>query len=220
MEQTGKVRQITKKDAKGIDPTKVAYFTLNDGTVFIVKDNMSQENQQVQEQNVVEQEQVQTSENEQINNNIQTQSQNTQEVAQGESNFAYNVSSEGENIQQSGFNAQLINAGIVGQTQIQGQRRQLYKLIEAIPVRFSDVQGVQFMNQSTNIQLNLQQYNNDTYVVEKSNRDYSSNYQINTQSSAKCGKCGKIIEAKCCCPIGNPALREEMEIVNPEMVQK
>ena len=25
---------------------------------------------------------------------------------------------------------------------------------------------------------------------------------------------------KCCCPIGNPALREEMEIVSPETAKK
>ena len=42
MKQGEKVRQITKKEAKEIDPTKVAYFTLSDGTVFIVKDNINQ----------------------------------------------------------------------------------------------------------------------------------------------------------------------------------
>lgn len=87
------------------------------------------------------------------------------------------------------MNAKLVNAQVFTQSQIQGQgqgqRRQLYKLIEAIPVRFCDIQGVQFMNQTNNIQLNLQQYNNDTYVVEKSQRENSSNFQINTLSSEK-----------------------------------
>ena len=204
MEQEGKVRQITKNEAKEIDPKKVAYFTLNDGTVFIVKDNVNQ-----QSQNVQEQEQIQTT----SENNIQTQSQNTQEVQQIESNYAYNVLGEGENM-----NARLVNARIVGQ--VQGQRRQLYKLIEAIPVRFTDVQGIHFMNQSNNIQLNLQQYNNETYVVEKSNRDVSSSYQVNTLSSGKVCTCGGKIETKCCCPIGNPAMREKYEIINPEEAEK
>ena len=204
MEQPEKVRQISKTEAKEIDPSQVAYFTLNDGTVIIVKDNINQEK------------------SDQIQNTIQTQSQNTQEV-QLDSNMAYNISSEGENLHQiSGahMNGKLISATYIGQNQIQGQRRQLYKLIEAIPVRFCDVQGMHFMNQSNNIQLNLQQYNNDTYIVERSNRDVSSNYQINTQSSGKFCSCGGRIERQCCCPIGNPALREEMEIVNPEDVKK
>ena len=45
MKEANKVRQISKKEAKQIDPTKVAYFTLNDGTVFIVKDNIKKEKQ-------------------------------------------------------------------------------------------------------------------------------------------------------------------------------
>ena len=235
MEQPGKVRQISKKEAKEIDPKKVAYFTLNDGTVFIVKDNLA-ESQNLQEQNISQtqqiqteqqQEQIQTSSQNEVNN-IQTQSQNTQEVPQFESNFGYNISSEGENLQQNSginMNAKLVNAQVFTQSQIQGQgqgqRRQLYKLIEAIPVRFCDIQGVQFMNQTNNIQLNLQQYNNDTYVVEKSQRENSSNFQINTLSSEKKCNCKSQVkqEVKCCCPIGNPELREEMEIVSPEIAE-
>ena len=236
MEQPGKVRQISKKEAKEIDPKKVAYFTLNDGTVFIVKDNLA-ESQNLKEQNISQTQQIQTEQQqEQIQttsqnevNNIQTQSQNTQEVPQFESNFGYNISSEGENLQQNSginMNAKLVNAQVFTQSQIQGQgqgqRRQLYKLIEAIPVRFCDIQGVQFMNQTNNIQLNLQQYNNDTYVVEKSQRENSSNFQINTLSSEKKCNCKSQVkqEVKCCCPIGNPALREEMEIVSPEIAEK
>lgn len=236
MDQPGKVRQISKKEAKEIDPKKVAYFTLNDGTVFIVKDNLA-ESQNLPEQNISQTQQIQTeqqkeliqttSQNDQMVNIIQTQSQNTQEVPQLESNFGYNISSEGENQQQNSginMNAKLVNAQVFtqGQIQGQGQRRQLYKLIEAIPVRFCDIQGVQFMNQTNNIQLNLQQYNNDTYVVEKSQRENSSNFQINTLSSEKKCNCKSQVkqEVKCCCPIGNPSLREEMEIVSPEIAEK
>lgn len=236
MDQPGKVRQISKKEAKEIDPKKVAYFTLNDGTVFIVKDNLA-ESQNLPEQNIAQTQQIQTeqqkeliqttSQNDQMVNIIQTQSQNTQEVPQLESNFGYNISSEGENLQQNSginMNAKLVNAQVFtqGQIQGQGQRRQLYKLIEAIPVRFCDIQGVQFMNQANNIQLNLQQYNNDTYVVEKSQRENSSNFQINTLSSEKKCNCKSQVkqEVKCCCPIGNPSLREEMEIVSPEIAEK
>ena len=236
MDQPGKVRQISKKEAKEIDPKKVAYFTLNDGTVFIVKDNLA-ESQNLPEQNISQTQQIQTeqqkeliqttSQNDQMVNIIQTQSQNTQEVPQLESNFGYNISSEGENLQQNSginMNAKLVNAQVFtqGQIQGQGQRRQLYKLIEAIPVRFCDIQGVQFMNQTNNIQLNLQQYNNDTYVVEKSQRENSSNFQINTLSSEKKCNCKSQVkqEVKCCCPIGNPSLREGMEIVSPEIAEK
>ena len=232
MDQPGKVRQISKKEAKEIDPKKVAYFTLNDGTVFIVKDNLA-ESQNLQEQSNFqtqqiqpeqEQEQIQTTSQNEMINNIQTQSQNTQEVHQVESNFGYNISSEGENFQQNSginMNAKIVNAQVYTQGQFQGQRRQLYKLIEAIPVRFCDVQGVQFMNQTNNIQVNLQSYNNDTFVVEKSLRN-SSNYQINTQSSGKKCSCKSEVkqEVKCCCPIGNPALRNKMEIVRPEIAEK
>ena len=232
MKEEGKVRQITKKEAKQIDPTKVAYFTLNDGTVFIVKDNMK-EKQNIEGKNIITentniqkgQEQIQIANED----NIQTDSQNNQEGLQFDSNIGYNISSEGENIQQNScckMNAKLINAQIIGKNQLNQQfpRRQLYKLIEAIPVRFCDVQGVQFMNQTNNCQINLQKFNNDTYIVDRSTGDNFSNYQANTNTH--CSMTGKVcncpgrIEKECCCPIGNPALREEMEIVSPEYVEQ
>jgi len=199
MEEASKVRQISKKEAKQIDPTKVAYFTLNDGTVIIVKDNINKQNEgQIQL----------TTENDQVN--IQTQSQNTQEVQ---------ITHESPNIQNYYCNAKLINARIITQTNFgqQGQKKQMYKLIEAIPVRFCDVQGTQLMNQSTHSQINLQQYNNDTYVVEN---NYSTNYQNNTQNSGMKCSCGKKMQMKCCCPIGNPMIRKELEIVSPEYVEQ
>ena len=173
MSEEGKVRQITKTEAKEIDPKKVAYFTLNDGTVFIVKDNINQENTQIQKEQI-------TTENDQVN--MQTQNTNIQQ----ESNYKYYIANQGETIQQNQgyFNARLITAKIIGNNSLnlnQGSKRQLYKLIEAVPVRFYDVQGTQFINQSNNSQINLQQYNNDTYIVQKATKE--SNYQINTQSS-------------------------------------
>ena len=216
MSEPGKVRQISKTEAQHIDPKKVAYFTLNDGTVFVVKDNINQENVQTQQEQI-------TTENDQVN--IQTQNTNIQQVPQQDSNYKYYISTQAENIQQypSYYNAKLINAKIIDNNSInvnQGQKRQLYKLIEAIPVRFYDVQGVQFMNQSTNSQINLQQYNNDTYVVEKSTKEKIANNQINVQNYGKQCNCGVKIEKKCCCPIGCPEMRKDMEIVSPEYFEK
>ena len=212
MSEEGKVRQITKTEAKEIDPKKVAYFTLNDGTVFIVKDNINQENTQIQQEQI-------TTENDQVN--MQTQNTNIQQ----ESNYKYYIANQGETIQQNQgyFNARLISAKIIGNNSLnlnQGSKRQLYKLIEAVPVRFYDVQGTQFINQSNNSQINLQQYNNDTYIVQKSTKE--SNYQINTQSSGNqctCA-CRTKQEKKCCCPLGCPEMNEEYEIVSKEYFEQ
>ena len=212
MSEEGKVRQITKTEAKEIDPKKVAYFTLNDGTVFIVKDNINQENTQIQQEQI-------TTENDKVN--MQTQNTNIQQ----ESNYKYYIANQGETIQQNQgyFNARLISAKIIGNNSLnlnQGSKRQLYKLIEAVPVRFYDVQGTQFINQSNNSQINLQQYNNDTYIVQKSTKE--SNYQINTQSSGNqctCA-CGTKQEKKCCCPLGCPEMNEEYEIVSKEYFEQ
>lgn len=202
MTEPNKVRQISKTEAKNIDPKKVAYFTLSDGTVFIVKDNINLENSQFQQEEIPE-------ENEQIN--IQQQPQTINQIQQQNIYF----SNGAENVQQNSgyYNAKLISAKIIGNNVFnvnQGQKRQLYKLIEAIPVRFYDVQEEQYMNQTNNRQINLQQINNNTYIAKEN----SSNYQINTQTSAnqcncKCS-CGGKIETKCCCPIvrktSNPLL--------------
>ena len=212
MSEEGKVRQITKTEAKEIDPKKVAYFTLNDGTVFIVKDNINQENTQIRQEQI-------TTENDQVN--MQTQNTNIQQ----ESNYKYYIANQGETIQQNQgyFNARLISAKIIGNNSLnlnQGSKRQLYKLIEAVPVRFYDVQGTQFINQSNNSQINLQQYNNDTYIVQKATKE--SNYQINTQSSGnQCTcVCGTKQEKKCCCPLGCPEMNEEYEIVSKEYFEQ
>lgn len=219
MSEEGQVRQITKTEAKQIDPKKVAYFTLNDGTVFIVKDNINQENIQPQ----IQQEQI-TTENDQVN--IQTQNSNVQQIPQQQDNYKYYIATQGENMQQSQgfFNAKLINARIIGNNSLnlnQGPKRQLYKLIEAIPVRFYDVQETQFINQNTNTQINLQQYNNDTYIVEKSTKESKENNQINIQSSANQCNCNcEKNEKKCCCPLGCPEMREDYEIVSKEYFEQ
>ena len=220
MSESGKVRQITKIDAKQIDPKKVAYFTLNDGTVFIVKDNLTQENVQIPQEQI-------TTESDQVN--IQTQQSNIPQVPQQESNYKYYISSGSENVQMNSpyFNAKLINARIIGNNQInfgQGKKRQLYKLIEAIPVRFYDEQEMQYMNQSTNSQNILQQNNNNTNMVEKTEEENIEKNQINTQSvekicNCKCN-CEKNEEKKCCCPIGCPEMRENMEIVSEEYYEQ
>ena len=212
MSEEGQVRQISKTEAKQIDPKQVAYFTLNDGTVFIVKDNINQENTQIRQEQI-------TTENDQVN--MQTQNTNIQQ----ESNYKYYIANQGETIQQNQgyFNARLISAKIIGNNSLnlnQGSKRQLYKLIEAVPVRFYDVQGTQFINQSNNSQINLQQYNNDTYIVQKATKE--SNYQINTQSSGnQCTcVCGTKQEKKCCCPLGCPEMNEEYEIVSKEYFEQ
>ena len=111
------------------------------------------------------------------------------------------------------MNAHLINAQPVTVSQIVGHKRQLYKLIEAIPVRFLDMQGVQLMNQSDNTQINLQQYNNDTYILEKSNRDASSNIQINTQSSGSDYNNTINNKLKCTCHLGKEQFLTKKEML-------
>ena len=176
------------------------------------EDNINQENTQIRQEQI-------TTENDQVN--MQTQNTNIQQ----ESNYKYYIANQGETIQQNQgyFNARLISAKIIGNNSLnlnQGSKRQLYKLIEAVPVRFYDVQGTQFINQSNNSQINLQQYNNDTYIVQKATKE--SNYQINTQSSGnQCTcVCGTKQEKKCCCPLGCPEMNEEYEIVSKEYFEQ
>ena len=60
----------------------------------------------------------------------------------------------------------LSNAQTFQQGQGQMKKRQLYKLVEAIPVRLSDIYGKQFINQNTNSQVYFQQNNTNTYMAE------------------------------------------------------
>ena len=83
-----------------------------------------------------------------------------------------------------------------------GTRNQLYKLVEAIPVRFCEIEGAFLVNQNTNLQLDFQQYNNDTYLMNNTNSDNYSNYQINTQSSGSDYNNTINNELKCICHLG------------------
>ena len=227
MENIEKVRYISKQEASDIDAKKIAYLTLNDGTVLILKSDSEPDLQQENEI-IEEEEQNQEQEKERIISSIQDTDQihsnhniNEEDIHQQISSVGYNLSSEEEKTQKisdnnnivcnCNINNQIINNYIGGKYFVErkGIKRQLYKLVEAIPVRFCDIEGVQLINQNTNLQLNLRQYNNDTYVIERSNRDTSSNYQINTQSSGneyidkKIEISGNNIEQKCtCCNCG------------------
>lgn len=68
-------------------------------------------------------------------------------------------------------------------------KRQFYKLIEAVPIEFEDIYGNLLLNQKNknNMVLNLQQYNYNTYIVEKSrskkqniNQAKEQNYKART----------------------------------------
>ena len=83
------------------------------------------------------------------------------------------------------------------------------------------MQETQFINQNTNTQINLQQYNNDTYIVEKSTKESKENNQINIQSSANQCNCNcEKNEKNCCCPLGCPEMREDYEIVSKEYFEQ
>ena len=58
-EEEGKVRHISQQEAREIDATKVAYFTLNDGTVLLVKNDDNPEPQEILQENQRQQPQQQ-----------------------------------------------------------------------------------------------------------------------------------------------------------------
>ena len=60
----------------------------------------------------------------------------------------------------------LSNEQTFQQGQGQMKKKQLYKLVEAIPVRLSDIGGKQFINQNTNSQVYFQQNKTNTYITE------------------------------------------------------
>ena len=72
------------------------------------------------------------------------------------------------------------------QTQMLPKRRQLYKLIEAVPVKVS---GMNLVNKNTNTKLNLVNTNSYTYLVENNNTNrstFNSNqYQTYTQTQKR-----------------------------------
>jgi hypothetical protein len=92
-----------------------------------------------------------------------------------------------------GFNGQLYKAQNLqnysqSQTQLLPKRRQLYKLIEAVPIKVS---GMNLVNINTNTKLNLVNSNSYTYLVEKNNTNnnrstFNSNqYKTYTQTQKR-----------------------------------
>ena len=69
----------------------------------------------------------------------------------------------GNQINQLGLN----NYSYYGNQAFSQGRRQLYKLITAIPVKLDDLKGVKLMNQKDNTQILLSQYDSNTYMVGK-----------------------------------------------------
>ena len=204
MENKENIHYISRQDIQEIDPSKVAYMTLSDGSVFLIQDNSELNHQQ--ESKTIESKQINT----ENNNNICNCNNYNRKINSNKGQFF---------------------------VEQKGTRNELYKLVEAIPVRFCDIEGAFLVNQNTNLQLNFQQYNNDTYLINNTNSDNYSNYQINTQSSGsdynntinnklKCtchlGKEQFLTkkEMKCCCPIGNPEMRNKLEIVVPDIVKQ
>lgn len=62
------------------------------------------------------------------------------------------------------------------------KRKKLFKLIEAVPIIFTDI-GKQYMNQNINTQINLEQSNNNTFVVENYRlQNMKQNMGINYQN--------------------------------------
>ena len=130
----------------------------------------------------------------QMNSNLvsgnQTQIENEQVILQPGDNYGFYVSGQGRSrfkknrkqLKCTCNQIPLIDGEILGnqinqfginnyshygtQTFHQG-RRQLYKLITAVPVKLNDLKGVKLMNQKDNTQIHLRQYNSNTYMVGK-----------------------------------------------------
>ena len=89
------------------------------------------------------------------------------QMPQGYLNYNANII----NAQEAGYQMNQLGLNVLrpfgNQMYLQGQtpRRQLYKLVTAIPVKLSDVRGVRLMEQKTNSQIQLHSFNSNTYVV-------------------------------------------------------
>lgn len=135
------------------------------------------------------------------------------------------------NISQGYYNAQLIDAQI-GQKYIisqlglknlalsgpqfcqQGQirRRQLYKLVEAYPIRINDI----MRNQNTNVQINSQQYNSNTYLTEQSRyQNMKQKMEMNMNSQEQINQ-NNIIQNK---TVQNVSLNQRIEANNHRFEQ-
>ena len=286
MEDNEKIHYISQKEANEIDISKLAYLTLNDGTVLLVNNDSNKNNSQ---KNIIiddlQFEEINNSEGEESEQNNEEEKQQNQEdnEEQIQSEYRHYIQNNNEELNyssqgQSKYNQEIFenkpylcncnnnNKQIISSNtennynnliDKQEPKNYKYKIIEAIPVKFCYIEDAHLVNQNTNNQTNSQHYNNNTYVVERSKRDTFSNYQI-TQSSRnsneenmnifkinkelKCNcplgkrqfskkeeiknnefKCNcpkREGQMECCCPIGNPKMREIMNIASPEVAQQ
>lgn len=179
------------------------------------QDNNYFSNQYQQQSQIQTQKQILTGSKNQYQMNAEYNSnrqyKENREILQPGNNYGYYVSGVNRNISQKQYqtqkctcnhnmaqghyNAHLINAQI-GQKYLisqlglknlalsgpqffqQGQiRRKLYKLVEAYPIRIR--------NQNTDIQINSQQYNSNSYLIEKSNQNMKHKLEMNMNSQEK-----------------------------------
>ena len=245
MKNEEKIHYISQKEAHNIDTSKVAYLTLNDGTVLLINDDSSQnysqkniiiddlqceeinnseedkynqndeeEKQQNQEDENKEQINYTQNDNEELNYAFQEQSENNQETYENK-NFLCNCHINKQKINSNNGNNYLIGK--------QDSKNYGYKIIEAIPVKFCYIEGAHLVKQNVNDQTNFRQYNNNTYIIDRSNRDTFSYYQINTQSSSNENEENNMNifkinkNLKCNCPIGKRHFQREEEIKNAEL---
>lgn len=210
MEDNEKIHYISQKEANEIDISKLAYLTLNYGTVLLVNNDS---NQNTPQKNIIiddlQFEEINNLEGEEYDQNDeedkqQNQEDNDKEQIQSEyrhyiqnNNEELNYSSQGQSknnqeiLENKNFlcncniNKRIINSNTENNYNYlineQDPKNYKYKIIEAIPVKFCYIEDAHLVNQNTNNQINSNQYNN-IYVVERSKRDTFSNYQI-TQSS-------------------------------------
>lgn len=245
MENEEKIHYISQKEAHNIDTSKVAYLTLNDGTVLLINDDSSQNYSQ---KNIIiddlQCEEINNSEEDKYNQNNEEEKQQNQEDENKEQinyiqndneelNYAFQEQSENnqETYKNKNFlcnchiNKQKINSNN-GNNYFVGKRDSKnygYKIIEAIPVKFCYIEGAHLVKQTVNDRTNFHQYNNNTYIIDRSNRDTFSYYQINTQSSSNENEENNMNifkinkNLKCNCPIGKRHFHREEEIKNAEL---
>ena len=211
MEDKEKIHYISQKEANEIDTSKLAYLTLNDGTVLLVNNDSNKNNSQ---KNIIiddlQFEEINNSEGEESEQNNEEEKQQNQEdnEEQIQSEYRHYIQNNNEELNYSSQGQSKYNQEIFenkpylcncnnNKKQIissntennynnlidkQEQKNYKYEIIEAIPVKFCYIEDAHIVNQNTNNQINSQHYNNNTCVVERSKRDTFSNYQI-TQSS-------------------------------------
>ena len=204
MEGAENVRHMSLKEAASIDANKVAFYTLLDGTVVRVKNEGENESGKGA--------QFQDGENMAIQENKSKNILNAGEnYGYYMSKEGVNISQPQEQLQQCtcghqlprgylNYNAKLINAQILynqnltqfkslsssiqtfQQAQGQMKKRKLYKLVEAIPVRLSDIVGKQSINQNTNTQAYFQNKIN-SYIAETSlNQNIQEEMVVDSQT--------------------------------------